>query len=418
MNHELSAAPQVRSAARVERANVFERAVRARLARIEHGGLALAAGAARAHYGRADGLQARVEVRDARFWRALALRGSVGAGEAYAQGWWDSPEPAVVVRLFVRNRRVLGELEGGLARVQRGLLAVAHALRPNSRRGSRANIAAHYDLSNEFFALFLDDTMTYSCGIFPHPGASLRAASLAKIERLCERLELGPGDHLLEIGSGWGAFALHAAERHGCRVTTTTISARQHALASERVRAAGLADRIEVRLQDYRDLTGTYDKLVSVEMIEAVGHRYYGAFFRRCQELLAPHGRMALQAITIADDLYDQARRSVDFIQTHIFPGSCIPSVTALLAAASRTSDLRLERLEEIGPHYVPTLAAWRANLRTNWSAARALGFPEEFLRLWEFYFAYCEGGYAEGQLGDVQMLFARPGARLLPDPA
>jgi cyclopropane-fatty-acyl-phospholipid synthase len=418
MNHELSAAPQVRSASRVERANVFERAVRARLARIEHGGLAIAAGAARAHYGRADGLQARVEVRDARFWRALALRGSVGAGEAYAQGWWDSPEPAVVVRLFVRNRRVLGELEGGLARVQRALLAVAHALRPNSRRGSRANIAAHYDLSNEFFALFLDDTMTYSCGIFPHPGASLRAASLVKIERLCERLELGPGDHLLEIGSGWGAFALHAAEHRGCRVTTTTISARQHALASERVRAAGLADRIEVRLQDYRDLTGTYDKLVSVEMIEAVGHRYYGAFFRRCQELLAPHGRMALQAITIADDLYDEARRSVDFIQTHIFPGSCIPSVTALLAAASRTSDLRLERLEEIGPHYVPTLAAWRANLRARWSEARALGFPEEFLRLWEFYFAYCEGGYAEGQLGDVQMLFARPGARLAPDPA
>lgn len=418
MSHEISVTPLIRPAVCAARAGLFERGVRARLERIQHGGLVLARGAECVRYGRADGLQARVEVRDARFWRAVALRGSVGAGEAYAQGWWDSPDPAVVVRLFVRNRAVLGALEGGLARVQRALLAVAHRLRPNSRRGSRANIAAHYDLSNEFFALFLDETMTYSCGIFVHPDASLREASLAKIERLCARLELGPSDHLLEIGTGWGSFAIHAARRHGCRVTTTTISARQHALARERVRAAGLADRVEVHLCDYRDLQGTYDKLVSVEMIEAVGHRYYGAFFRRCQELLAPHGRMALQAITIADDLYDQARRSVDFIQAHVFPGSCIPSVTALLAAASRTSDLRLERLEEIGPHYVPTLAAWRANLRARWSEARAMGFPEEFLRLWEFYFAYCEGGYGEGQLGDVQMLFARPAARVALVPA
>lgn len=418
MSHEISAAPLVRPAARAGRVGFTERSVRARLARLAQGGLALVAGATRAHYGRADGLQARIEVHDARFWRAVALRGSVGAGEAYARGWWTSPDAALVVRLFVRNRGVLGELEGGLARLARAGLAVGHALRPNSRRGSRANIAAHYDLSNEFFALFLDETMTYSCGIFETPGTSLRDASRAKIERLCERLELGPRDHLLEIGTGWGAFAIHAAQRHGCRVTTTTISARQHALARERVRAAGLAERVEVLLCDYRDLQGTYDKLVSVEMIEAVGHRHYGAFFRRCQDLLAPHGRMALQAITIADHLYDEARRSVDFIQAHIFPGSCIPSVTALLAAASKTSDLRLERLEEIGPHYVPTLAAWRANLRARWSTARALGFPEEFLRLWEFYLAYCEGGYAEGQLGDVQMLFARPAARIAPDPA
>lgn len=298
------------------------------------------------------------------------------------------------------------------------MLALAHALRRNTRGGSRTNIAAHYDLSNEFFAQFLDETMTYSCALFPHPGASLREASLAKIERLCDRLELTESDHLLEIGTGWGAFALHAAARHGCRVTTTTLSRRQYEFARARVEQAGLAGRVEVLLKDYRDLTGTYDKLVSVEMIEAVGHAYYPTFFRSCQGLLAPHGRMALQAITIADELYDEARRSVDFIQAHIFPGSCIPSVTALLSAATRASDLRLERLEEIGRHYVPTLAAWRANLRARWSAAKALGFSEECLRAWEFYFVYCEGGYAEGQLGDVHMLFTRPAARALPDPA
>jgi cyclopropane-fatty-acyl-phospholipid synthase len=406
------------AAARRARQGFFERQLRTRLERLAHGGLELASPAGRAHHGRREGLQARIDVHDERFFRAAALRGSVGAGEAYARGWWTSPEPVAVVRLFVRDRETLLGLEGGLARLSRPLFALAHALRRNTRGGSRANIAAHYDLSNEFFALILDETMTYSCGLFPHPGASLREASLTKIERLCDRLELGPDDHLLEIGTGWGAFALHAAGRHGCRVTTTTLSKRQHEQARARVRAAGLEGRVEVLLRDYRDLTGTYDKLVSVEMIEAVGHAYYPTFFRKCAELLAPRGRMALQAITIADRLYDEARRSVDFIQAHVFPGSCIPSVTALLTAATKASDLRLERLEEIGPHYVPTLAAWRANLRARWSAARALGLSEETLRGWEFYFAYCEGGYAEGQLGDVHMLFARPEARVLPDPA
>jgi cyclopropane-fatty-acyl-phospholipid synthase len=404
--------------ARPARAGFFERQLRAALERLAHGGLELAGTAGRTHHGHRTGLQAVVEVHDERFFRAVALRGSVGAGEAYAQGWWTSPDPVAVVRLFVRNRAALAAVEGGLARLSRPLLALGHALRRNTRDGSRANIAAHYDLSNEFFALFLDETMTYSCGLFARPETSLREASLAKIERLCDRLELGAGDHLLEIGTGWGAFAIHAARRHGCRVTTTTISRKQHELACQRVRAAGLEDRIEVRLQDYRDLTGTYDKLVSVEMIEAVGHAYYPAFFRRCAELLRPEGRMALQAITIADQLYDAARRSVDFIQAHVFPGSCIPSVTALLTAATHASDLRLAHLEDIGPHYVPTLDAWRANLRLRWNEARAMGLSEDTLRGWEFYFAYCEGGYAEGQLGDVHLVFTRPEARVQPDPA
>jgi len=405
-------APTVAESAPCElsvRAPFFERQVCARLERLAHGGLALADSGTRRTFGARAGLQAAIEVHDARFYRAVALRGSVGAGEAFAAGWWTSPDPVAVVRLFVQNRAALSGLEGGMARLTRPLLACAHALRKNSRRGSRANIAAHYDLSNEFFALFLDETLTYSCGFFEHAHDTLREASLAKIERLCRLLELGPGDHLLELGTGWGALAIHAAQEYGCRVTSTTLSARQHALASERVRAAGLEGRVTLLRQDYRDLTGRFDKLVSVEMVEAVGHAYYPAFFRSCAARLEPGGRMALQAITIADALYDEARRSVDFIQAHIFPGACIPSVTALLTAATKASDLRLTRLEDIGAHYVPTLAAWRANLRARWSEARALGFSEELLRLWEFYFCYCEGGYAEGQLGDVQMLLRRP---------
>lgn len=400
--------------ARRARPTFLQRALCTRLERLARGRLVLEWQGQRTAFGSAapGELEAEVRVTDERFFAAAALRGSIGAGESYARGWWTSETPENVVRLFVRNRAVLTGLEGGLARLTRPLLAAAHALRRNTRSGSRANIAAHYDLSNGFFALFLDPTMTYSCGIFERPDSTLQEASLAKIDRLCRRLELSARDHLLEIGTGWGAFALHAAREYGCRVTTTTISKEQHALAAERIAAAGLGERITLLQRDYRDLEGTYDKLVSVEMIEAVGHQYYGTFFETCARLLAPEGRMALQAITIADSLYDEARRSVDFIQACIFPGSCIPSVGALVSAAGRSSDLVLDELEELGPHYVRTLAAWRANLRANWARARELGISEEQLRLFEFYFAYCEGGYAEGQLGNVQLRFARPEAR------
>ena len=266
-------------------------------------------------------------------------------------------------------------------------------------------------MSNDFFALFLDPTMTYSCGYFEDDQASLEQASVAKIDRLCRKLALKPGDHLLEIGAGWGAFAIHAARDYGCRVTTTTISREQHDLAARRIAAAGMTDRIELLFEDYRKLTGSYDKLVSVEMIEAVGHRYYGEFFSRCASLLRPGGVMALQAITIADRHYERAKNSVDFIQRHIFPGSCIPSVTALCSAMTRGSDLTMVDLEDIGLHYVRTIAAWRQNLRDRWDDAQAIGYSEEFLRLWEFYFAYCEGGFAERHISDVHMILARPGA-------
>ncbi len=391
-----------------------------RLERIESGSLSVYADGARHDFGdpRQEGApHAAIRVHDPRFWSTVVRRGSVGAGEAYAAGWWTSDDPTAVVRLFVRNRDALTGLEGGLALLSKPFLAAWHALRRNTERGSRSNIRAHYDLSNEFFALFLDETMTYSCGVFADEGTTLREASIAKIDRLCRKLELAPGDHLLEIGTGWGALALHAAREYGCRVTTTTISREQHDLAAERIRAAGLEDRVTLLFEDYRRLEGTYDKLVSVEMIEAVGHRYYDEFFRRCAALLRPEGTMALQAITIADQHYERAKGSVDFIQRHIFPGSCIPSVSALCASMTRASDLRVTDLEDIGPHYTTTLAAWRQSLRERWDDARALGYSDEFLRLWEFYFCYCEGGFAERHISDVQMLLARPLARPLAPP-
>ena len=409
---------------------LLERAVRGRLERLVRGSLTLRTGSrdgsvseiryglpvdadsAGPHHGDAHGV---AEVHDERFWSAIALRGSVGAGEAYAFGWWTSPEPTDVVRVFVANQSALDELEGGLARLSLPLLKAYHLVRDNTRKGSAKNIAAHYDLSNEFFGLFLDPTMTYSSAVFERPDATLEEAQLAKIDRLCERLSLHEGDHLLEIGTGWGAFAIRAAQKVGCRVTTTTISKQQHRFASERVEALGLQDRVDVRLQDYRDLQGTFSKIVSVEMIEAVGARHYGAYFKTCERLLEPGGAFACQAITIHDRYFERARKAVDFIQRHIFPGSCIPSVTSLADAAREASDLRLVQLEDIGEHYAPTLRLWRETLRAKWSEAQALGFDDDFLRLFDFYFAYCEGGFIERHISVAHLVFAREGRGFAP---
>ncbi len=387
------------------------RLVLGRFARVQQGTLALHEGGRRHEFGGGEGPRATLHVRDARFWGAVASGGTVGAGEAYAKGWWTSDDLTELVRLFVRNREALAGVEGGLARLTRPLRWLQHARNRNTRRGSRRNIAAHYDLSNAFFGLFLDDTMTYSSGIFERPEATLREASIAKIDAICRKLDLRPDDQLLEIGTGWGALAIHAAREYGCRVTTTTISARQHALAAERIRDAGLDGRVTLLLEDYRRLVGSYDKLVSVEMIESIGHQYFDEFFGRCAALLKPGGRMCLQSITIADQHYESALREVDYIQRHIFPGSCIPSVAALCASTARSSDLRLVHLEDIGLHYVRTLEEWRGNLRARWKDALALGLSEDFLRTWEFYFCYCAGGFAERHISNVHLVYERPGA-------
>ncbi|MGA8033256.1 MAG: cyclopropane-fatty-acyl-phospholipid synthase family protein [Casimicrobiaceae bacterium] len=391
------------------------RALRDRLARIRHGSIHLVHDGSEARYGNAGGpggLQATVQVHDARFWSEVAFGGTICAGEAYMHGYWSSDDLTALVRILLRNRDVLDGMETGLARLTAPVHRWLHWLNRNTRSGARRNIAAHYDLGNDFFRLFLDPTLMYSCAIFEAPDMTLEQAQIARLERICRKLDLGPGDHLLEVGSGWGSMAIHAASRHGCRVTTTTISREQYELASERVAAAGVADRVTLLLEDYRELRGRYDKLVSIEMIEAVGHQYYDLFFSQCAKLLRHDGLMLLQAITIADQRYDAARRSVDFIQRHIFPGSTIPSVTAMLASTTRATDMRLVHLEDIGPHYAATLRAWRENLLANLDAVRALGYPEPFIRMWEFYLCYCEGGFAERALGDVQMLLARPGNR------
>jgi len=351
---------------------------------------------------------ATIRVANERFYTAVLFGGHLGAAEAYVDGWWSADDLTALIRVLLRNREVLDDFETGWARVAQPARKLLHALNRNTRRGSRRNIQAHYDLGNEFFELFLDDTMTYSCGIFERPDSSLQDASIAKYDRLCRKLELSPDDEVVEIGTGWGGFAIHAAGAYGCRVTTTTISREQHKLATERVAAAGLSDRVTVLLGDYRDLTGEFDKLVSIEMIEAVGHQYFGTFFETCSRLLKPDGRAAIQAITIQDRYYEAARREVDFIKRYIFPGSCLPAVSVLTAAAKHT-DLRLVHLEDITAHYAVTLRRWRANFLLNWQHIRGLGLTEEFRRLWEFYFCYCEGGFREAVLGDVQLTFAKP---------
>ncbi len=385
-----------------------ERLLRARLAQLEHGCVTLVDGAHSHTFGRLTArcqLACTVRIHHARSYTEIAFGGSVGAGESFMTGDWSTDDLTALARIFVVNRHVLDGMDGGLARLANPARRLLHALSRNTRRGSRRNIAAHYDLGNDFFELFLDPSMMYSCAVYERPDMTLQQAQQAKLDRLCRKLDLQPGDHLLEIGTGWGALAVHAARHYGCRVTTTTISRQQHALARERIDAAGLADRITLLLDDYRDLDGQYDKIVSVEMIEAVGHQYFDTFFECCSRLLAPGGTMVLQSITIDDRLYASARDSVDFIKRHIFPGCCIPSVGALAASIARASTLRLVDLEDIGPHYVTTLAQWRRNLLAQAAQVRERGYPDELLRMWLFYLSYCEGGFAERTLGNVQFV-------------
>jgi cyclopropane-fatty-acyl-phospholipid synthase len=353
-----------------------------------------------------------IRVTSARFYSDVVFAGTVGAGEAYINGYWHCDNLTGLVRLMVINRHLMNDVDSGWSRLSAPLLNLAHWLNRNDKTGSRRNIAAHYDLGNKFFELFLDETMAYSCGIFENADASLLDASTAKFEAACSKLDLKPGQHLLEIGTGWGGLAIHAAQHYGCRVTTTTISREQYELAQERVARSGVSDRVTLLLEDYRDLRGQYDALVSIEMIEAVGHQYLDTYFRQCSDLLRPDGAMLLQAITIRDQFYDQARHSVDFIKRFIFPGSFIPSIQTLMNSLTRSTDLKLFHLEDIGPHYARTLKLWRERLLAKATDVRAQGYPESFLRMWEYYLCYCEGGFEERQLGDVQMLLTKPRSR------
>jgi len=397
------------------------RAVFDRLGPLQHGAVTIVEGQERQTFGRVTQghlLQATIMIHDLRTYADVALRGTIGVAEAYRWGWWTCDDLTTLVRIFVLNREVLDGMEGGLAMLTKPLLKALHRLNRNTKAGSRKNIAAHYDLGNDFFRLMLDETMMYSCAYFERPDATLAEASRAKNDRICRKLQLLPSDHLLEIGTGWGGFAIHAASHYRCRVTTTTISEQQYALAVRRVSEAGLTDRVTVILKDYRDLPQLpqrFDKLVSIEMIEAVGYQFFETLFTVCSRLLKPNGLMLIQSITINEQIYERAKRSVDFIQHFMFPGSCIPSVRALAQASASASDLGLVQLEDIGAHYPSTLRAWRKNLSDNLPRLSALGYQPEFLRLWTFYLCYCEGGFLERSISNVHLLFAKPGWR--PEP-
>ncbi|MBT4146294.1 MAG: class I SAM-dependent methyltransferase [Gammaproteobacteria bacterium] len=356
-----------------------------------------------------EDLHAEIIVADLSFYRKLALGGSIGAAEAYMDKLWEADDLTKVIQIMVRNRDLLDSMEGGLASLANKLLTFWHRRNQNTAEGSRRNIAAHYDLGNDFFALFLDKHGMYSSGTYYLPDMSLEEASEAKLERICQKLDLKTTDHLIEIGTGWGGFAAYAAKNFGCKITTTTISAEQFNAAEQRMLREGVADKVTVVMQDYRDLQGQYDKLVSIEMIEAVGHQFLDTYLAKCASLLKADGLALIQAITIEDQRYQQALKNVDFIQRYIFPGSFIPSVSAIVNSSAKQSDLRLISLEDQGESYALTLNHWRQRFTKKLDEIRLQGFSEEFIRMWVFYLCYCEGGFLEKSTSSVQVLFAKP---------
>ena len=364
---------------------------------------------------KAGALPATIHVHHPRFYTSTVFGGSIGSAEAYMAGLWSTSHLTNVIRLVILNQQMMEKMDKGWSWLSDPVHKLYHYFRRNTLKGSKENIVAHYDLGNDFYSLFLDETLTYSCGIFEHENCSLEAASIAKYDRICRKLQLHPGDHVIEIGGGWGGFAIHAARNYGCRVTTTTISDEQYAVAEKRITSSGMSHRINLLCKDYRHLDGKFDKLVSIEMIEAVGHQYLDAFFQICSRLLKANGMMLLQAITIVDHMFDAHKRSVDFIKRYIFPGSCIPSIHAIMRSIANKTDLKLFHLEDITPHYVRTLAEWRKRFFDHIDDVRKLKFSETFIRMWEYYLCYCEAGFAERYIGDVQMLLTKPMCRREP---
>ncbi|MBD9440559.1 SAM-dependent methyltransferase [Pseudomonas sp. PDM04] len=396
--------------------SLLRRCVLRQLAHLKHGQLVVVEDGERLVFGSTGhSLLGEIQILDPAAWGLVASNGSIGAGEAFIHGYWSSPDLTAVVRVFVSNLEVLDALEGGLATLGRPLVQGLHWLNRNTREGSRKNIAAHYDLGNDLFEQFLDPTMMYSAAQFRSPEDSLEQAQLNKLERICQKLDLKPSDHLLEIGTGWGSMALYAAQHYGCNVTTTTLSKEQYAYTARRIEALGLQDQVTLLLKDYRDLTGQYDKLVSIEMIEAVGHRFLPVYFKQCAHLLKSNGLMLLQAITIREQRYEQARNNVDFIQRYIFPGGALPCVQKMLEIVSRDTDMNLLHMEDFGLHYARTLRLWHENFRRAQGRLSELGYDDGFLRLWEFYLCYCEGGFLERTIGTAQLLLAKPAAMPAP---
>ena len=379
----------------------------ANFSNLEHGNIIFIDGDFTLQCGNSAEPAATVDVHDDRFYTTLAAGGAVGASEAYMQGMWTCDQLTLLVQVLLRNTSVLRGL--GNAAYKKPLYKLLHLMNRDSVDGSKKNISAHYDLGNKLFENFLDPTMTYSSGFFEQSDSTMQQASTAKLDRICQKLALSESDHVVEIGTGWGSFALHAARNYNCKITTTTISEEQYQLACQRVKDAGMQDRIEIVKKDYRLLTGQYDKLVSIEMIEAVGLAYLGNYFEKCASLLKPAGKMLIQAITIADQQYEFSKRNVDFIQRYIFPGGALPSVTALTNTATNKTDLRMTALEDITGHYATTMRKWREKFYLNVEQITELGYDNRFLRMWEYYLCYCEGGFEEKSIGCVQAEFTKP---------
>ncbi len=390
---------------------VAEKAVRKSLSGIQIGQLTMLDGTHVERFGDTArcALRGEVVVRSSQLYRRLMFDGALGAAESYLEGEWDSENLTDMFRVLLRNEHVLTGLSGPLAKLAALRHRWQHFSNRNSKAGSRRNIHAHYDLGNEFFSLFLDPTMMYSSAIFPSEQSTLEQASIEKVDRVCRQLQLQPEDEVIEIGTGWGTFAIHAAGNYGCRVTTTTISEEQFRMATARVREAGLEDRITLLKQDYRDLDGQYDKLVSIEMIEAVGRKFLDGYFRKCGSLLREDGAMMIQAITLPEQRYEGYEDSVDFIQKYIFPGGFLPSIRMMQDCAAEQTDLRMLALDDFGMHYARTLRLWNEAFHERLEDVREMGFDERFIRMWRYYLCYCEAAFLERATGLVQVMWGRP---------
>jgi len=396
--------------------NHFRKLVQNRLQSLRDGILAVQEGQQTHLFGDADSsLKAQVVINDPAFYRAMVTGGGLGAAESLARGEWSCDDLTALVRILVRNLPQGDTANGPLSAAKNALAKVGHFLRRNTVSNAKQNIVKHYDLSNEFFALFLDPSMAYSSAIFVNPDDTLYQGSMEKIDRACRKLNLRSSDHLLEIGTGWGGLAVHAAKHYGCRVTTTTISDQQHAFAQQRIRDEGLEGQITLLKEDYRKLTGTYDKLVTIEMIEAVGHQYFDTFFQKCGQLLKPEGEMLMQAITITDYRFEHHKRTVDFIKKYIFPGGCLPSVTALSESMARQSRMRMVQMEDFADHYAETLRRWRSAFFDKIDTVRELGFDDRFIRIWDYYLCYCEAAFMERHVNVTQLWFVNHASKTSP---
>lgn len=382
------------------------------LKKLEHGQLTIEHGEKKRVFGSDSSLRAHVIINDRRAYRKVLFGGSIGAGEAYISKLWEVDDLTALVRIMVLNMALLDRLERGLAWLTRPLNLIQHILNSNSKNGSKRNILAHYDLGNEMYSSFLDPTMMYSSAMYPDEKSNLVEAQRHKLETICKKLQLKPTDKVVEIGSGWGGFAIHAAKNYGCHVTTTTISDAQYEEAKNRIAALGLTEKITLIQKDYRELSGQFDKLVSIEMVEAVGHKYLPGFFKKCQELLKPEGKMLIQAITIVDQQYEHYSRSVDFIQRYIFPGGCVPSNNRMLQVITEKTDMVVRKIDDFGFDYARTLRDWRRRFNDSYKYLQKKGYDETFKRLWEFYLCYCEGGFLERSISVVHVVATRPGNR------